>query len=170
MTDEPAEAQKEPLCASIVQLLRGGSRTAEALAARQGGGLFARCLFPRSPLRFQSPVLCLESHFPEKDRVTFLDQESRHLGPDRLRAMCCYNCQSLSLGKYRHGEGTFICEITTARVRRFFRYLPDFCHLNVEVGNSFEERPDSFPSILPVLGKATMSGSHVQCFLIALFI
>lgn len=66
------------------------------------------------------------------------------------------------------GSGTFIFEIATVSDRRFFRYLPDLCHLNVEVANSFVERPDSFLPLLPALGKLTSSGSYFQRFLIAL--
>lgn len=66
------------------------------------------------------------------------------------------------------GRGTFLYEIAVACVRRLFRCLPDFCHLNVEVANGFVERPDSFSSILPMLGKSTSSDAHFQGFLIAL--
>lgn len=84
--------------------------------------------------------------------------------------MCCYNASLSVTGKIQAPgeEHLFICEIATARVRSFFRYLPDFYHLIVEVASSFVERPDSFPSVLPVLGKSTSSGAHFQCFLIVL--
>lgn len=85
--------------------------------------------------------------------MAVLGQESKHLGPDRLRALCCYSCQSLSVArKVRAQEEEHLSVRQLQQCQRFFRYLPDFCHLTVEVVNCFVERPDSFLSTLPARG------------------